>query len=92
MSTAKAPAAPSGRICKKYSGTLLLRPPHFYQKWPFKRGGLSSESNTFMFRFTVSSSLSRGVGLKSGWPLKRGSTVLLMLENRVPHSWIFNSL
>ena len=35
------------------------------EKWPFKRGGLSSvvEINTFMFRFTC---LSRG-----GWPSKR---------------------
>ena len=47
------------------------------EKWPFKRGGLSSrvEINTFMFRFTLSSGLSRGGGLSSGWPLKRGSTV-----------------
>ena len=47
------------------------------EKWSFKRGRLSSEIeiNTFMFRFTLSSGLSRGVGLSSGWPLKRGSTV-----------------
>ena len=47
------------------------------EKWPFKRVGLSSgvEINTFMFRFTLSSGLSRGAGLSSGWPLKRGSTV-----------------
>ena len=46
-------------------------------KWAFKRGGLSSgvEINTFMLRFTLSSGLSRGGGLSSGWPLKRGSTV-----------------
>ena len=52
--------------------------PFASEKWPFKRGGLSSgvEINTFMFTFTVSSGLSRGVGLSSGWPLKRGSTVL----------------
>ena len=52
--------------------------PFAPEKWPFKRGGLSSEVkiNIFMFRFTVSSDLSRGVGLSSGWPLKRGSTVL----------------
>ena len=47
------------------------------EKWPFKRGGLLSgvEINTFMFRFTLSRGLSRGGGLSSGWPLKRGSTV-----------------
>ena len=47
------------------------------EKWPFKRGGLSLGVviNTFMFRFTLSNGLSRGVGLSSGWPLKRGSTV-----------------
>ena len=46
--------------------------------WPFKRGGFSSgvELNTFMFRFTLSVGLSRGVSLSSGWPLKRGSTVV----------------
>ena len=61
-----------------YSGTPLVRPPLLHQKkWPFKRGGLSSgvEINTFMFKFTLSSGLSRGGGLSSGWPLKRGSTV-----------------
>ena len=52
--------------------------PFASEKWPFKRGGLSSgvEINTFMFRFTLSSGLSRGGGLSSGWPLKRGSTVV----------------
>ena len=51
--------------------------PFALEKWPFKRGGLSSgvEINTYMFRFTVSIGLSRGVCLSSGWPLKRGSTV-----------------
>ena len=51
--------------------------PFAAEMWPFKRGGLSSgvEINTFMFRLTVSSGLSRGVGLLSGWPHKRGSTV-----------------
>ena len=40
------------------------------EKWPFKRGGLSSvEINTFMFRFTLSSGLSRGGGLSKGVPL-----------------------
>ena len=44
------------------------------EKWPFKRGGLSSgvEINTFMFRFTLSSGLSRGGGLSSGL----GSTIV----------------
>ena len=51
--------------------------PFAPEKWPLKRCGLSSgvEINTFMFRFTLSSGLSRGGGLSSGWPLKRGSTV-----------------
>ena len=51
--------------------------PFTQEKWPFKRGGLSSGVviNTFMFKFTLSSSLSRGGDLSSGWPLKRGSTV-----------------
>ena len=42
---------------------------------PFNRGDLSSgvEIKTFMFRFTLSSGLSRGGGLSSVWPLKRGS-------------------
>ena len=52
--------------------------PFAPEKWPFKRGGLLSgvEINTFMFTFTLSSNLSRGGGLSSGWPLTRGSTVL----------------
>ena len=42
--------------------------PFASEKWPFKRGGLLSgvEINTFMFRFTSSSGLSRGGGLSSG--------------------------
>ena len=49
------------------------------EKWPFKSSGLSSgvKINTFMYRFTLSSGISRGGGLSSGWPLKRGSTVLV---------------
>ena len=37
---------------------------------PFRRCGLTSdvEINTFMFRFTLSTGFSRGVGLLSGWP------------------------
>ena len=59
--------------------------PFAPEKWPFKRGGLSSgvEINTFMFRFTLSSGLSRGGGLLSGWPLKRGSTVQGKLLNAI---------
>ena len=51
--------------------------PFASEKWPFKRGGLLSgvEINTIMFWFTLWSGLSRGGGLSSGWPLKRGSTV-----------------
>ena len=57
------------------------------EKWPFKRGGLSSgvEINTFMFRFTLSSGLSRGVGLSSGCTLRRGSTVLDFEIHLWPH-------
>ena len=56
--------------------------PFVPEKWPFKRGGLLSgvEINTFMFRFTLSSGLSRGVGLSSGWPLKRSSTLLHIMS------------
>ena len=52
--------------------------PFAPEKWSFKRGGLlpGVEINTFMFRFTLSSDLSRRGGLSSGWPLKWGSTVL----------------
>ena len=51
--------------------------PFLPEMWPFKRGGLSSgvEINIFMFRFTLSIGFPRGVGLSSGWPIKRGSTV-----------------
>ena len=56
--------------------------PFAPEKWPFKRGVLWSvvEINTFMFRFTLSRGLSRGGGFSSGWPLKRGSTVLPNFE------------
>ena len=62
------------------SGTPLVRPPLYHLKSGLLRGGISSgvEINIFMFRFTVSSGLSRGVGLSSGWPLKRGSNVLYL--------------
>ena len=53
------------------------------EKWPCKRGGLSSgvKINTFMFRYTLSSGLSKGGGLLSGWPLKSGSTILGESDN-----------
>ena len=68
--------------------------PFASEKWPFnfKRGGLLSgvEINTFTLRFSLSSGLSRGSGLSSGWPLKRGSTVkcnckisLLLIETSI---------
>ena len=43
--------------------------PFESERCPFKRGGLSSgvEINTFMLRFTLSSGLSRGGGLLSGF-------------------------
>ena len=49
------------------------------EMWPFKRVGLSSgiEISTFMFKFTLTSVLSRGVGLSSGWPLKTIFTIQL---------------
>ena len=42
--------------------------PFAPEKWPFKRGGLLSgvKINTFMFRFPLSTGLSRGGGLISG--------------------------
>ena len=45
--------------------------PFASEKWPFKRGGLSSgvEINAFRFRFTLSCCLFRGVGLSKGVPL-----------------------
>ena len=60
---------------------LLWGHPFCIRKVGFKWGGLSSgvEINTFMFRFTLSSGLSREGGLLSGWPLKRGSTVYARL-------------
>ena len=70
-----------GLRCRK--STIQWNPsceatPFASEKWPFKRGGLSSgvEINTFMFRFTLSNGISRGGGPSSGWPLKRGSTVM----------------
>ena len=65
--------------------------PFASEKWPFKRGGFSSgvEINTFILRLTLSSGLSRGGGLSSGWPLKRGSTVggLLMIVKWAGGAW-----
>ena len=65
-----------GQVCLQWNPSCeatLFAP----EKWPFKRGGLSSgvEINAIMFRFTLSRGLSRGGDLSSGWPLKRGSTV-----------------
>ena len=59
---------------------LLEATPFASEKWPFKRGCLSSgvKINTFMFRFTLSSGLSRGGGwplVRVAWDLKRGFTV-----------------
>ena len=56
--------------------------PFAFEKWPFKRVGLSSgvKINTYMFRFTLSSGLSREGRLPSGWPLKRGFTVVLYVS------------
>ena len=53
--------------------------PFASEKWPFKRGGLSSgvKINTLMLTFALSSGLSRGGGLSSGWPPKRGSTAIV---------------
>ena len=55
---------------------LLWGYPFCIRKMPIQKC-LSSgvEINTFMFRFTLSSGHSKGGGLSSGWPLKRGSTV-----------------
>ena len=66
------------KVLKDYSGTPFLRPSLL---WPFKRDDLSSgvDINTFMFGFTLSNGLSTSVGLSSGWPLKRGSTVIVFL-------------
>ena len=60
--------------------------PFASENWPFKSGGLSSgvEINIFMFGFTLSSGLSRGGGLWSGWSLKWGSTVLHMSNFGIP--------
>ena len=66
-----------------HSGTPLLRPALLQQKNGLSRGVASTmsgvEIDTFMFIYTLSSGLSRGGGILSGWPLKRGSTVLLFL-------------
>ena len=46
--------------------------PFAAEMWPFKRGGLS----TFVLRFTLSSGLTRRVGILSRWPLQKGFAVL----------------
>ena len=50
----------------QYSGPPSCEAPSFRpEKWPFKRGGLlvGLEINKFMFRFILSSGLSKGVKL-----------------------------
>ena len=56
--------------------------PFASENWPFPRVSLSLgvETNTFMFRLTLSSGLSRRGCLSSGWPLERGSTVYHLNE------------
>ena len=46
----------------------------FRAEWPDLCG---EEINTSLFRFTLSSGLSRGGDLSSGWSLKRVSTVYI---------------
>ena len=55
--------------------TTLFAP----EKWPFKRGGLSSgvKINTFVVRYNVKWPFQKWWSL-TGWPLKRGSTVFLI--------------
>ena len=81
------------QLCYIYSGTPLVRPSPFAPEWwPFKRGGLSSglKINTFMFRFTLFSGLSRGDGLSLGWPLKKGSTILLFVYLHIHFIFFLN--
>ena len=54
-----------------WSHPFCTRKVVFQEGWPLIRVKI----NTFMFRFTLSSDLSRGGGLLSGWFVKRGSTV-----------------
>ena len=63
------------------------------EMWPFKRGSFLSgvEINTFMFRFTLSSGLSRGVCLTLVWPFKRVTTVLYCIVRMlIFHTVIIN--
>ena len=81
------------QLCYIYSGTPLVRPSPFApERWPFKRGSLSSgfKINTFMFRFTLFSGLSRGVGLSLGWPLKKSSTILLFVYLHIHFIFFLN--
>ena len=59
------------------SDTPLVKPPFLCQKCGLSRGvvTLGVEINTFMIRCVSSNGLSKGVGLSSGWPLKRGYTL-----------------
>ena len=59
----------------KNSVTPLVKPSLLHKKSGLSRG---VEINTFMLRFTLSSGLSREVGLSSGWLLKRGSTLITL--------------
>ena len=49
------------------------------EMWPSTRGGLLAgvEISTYMLELTLTSDLFKGVGLSSGWPLKRGSTLMV---------------
>ena len=67
--------------------------PFAPQKCPSKRDDFSSgvKINAIMFRFTLSSDLSIGGRLSSGWPLKRGSTVLIYMRIFYDENTIKNS-
>ena len=66
----------SSNTCTKCINTYMMvqwnpsceATPFASEEWPFKRVGLSSgvEINTFMFRFTLSSGLSKGVASHQG--------------------------
>ena len=48
--------------------------PFATEMWPFNKAGISSgvAINTLIFRFILSSGLSSGVGISSGWPPENG--------------------
>ena len=71
----------------KYDFTTQWNPsckatPFAAEMWHFKRGGLSSgvEINTFMFRFTVSSDLSKGLASQQGC-LTKGVPLYIIITN-----------